>query len=196
MRSETKTSSSAWLRSAQRTGVSSGTLSPAVVTVCVRGLMLVPENSVTGSMMLVLNVASTVGRYLDRACCRIDSARRMPAAACWTVGWLFTARWTASSNVTVSSTCAAGRAGRPVHTRNSSNPMCLCMGRHRRLAGNQGPHDHVQNRDEEDVEERREEHPARDRGTDGMTSLLPGAAGEDERHHAEDEGERRHQDGP
>ena len=41
-RTETSTSSSAWLRSAQRTGVSSGTLSPAVVTVCVRGLMLVP----------------------------------------------------------------------------------------------------------------------------------------------------------
>ncbi len=41
-RSDTSTSSSAWLRSAQRTGVSSGTLTPPVVTVCVRGLMLVP----------------------------------------------------------------------------------------------------------------------------------------------------------
>src|SRR5688572_18965049 len=64
------------------------------------------------------------------------------------------------------------------------------------LAWDQRAHEHVQDRDEDDVEERREEHSARHRRADRMASFLPGATGEHQRHDAQDEGEGRHQDRP
>src|SRR6478672_995598 len=51
----------------------------------------------------------------------------------------------------------------------------------------------VQDRDEDQVQERRHQHPARDRRADGVARLTSGAAREDEREDAEDERQRGHQ---
>src|SRR5688572_14134117 len=170
VRSDTATWSAAWFRSALLTGASSGTVSPAVDSVCVRGVMLLPSNDVTGSITLVENDASTDGSERERTCCRIDWARRTPAAACCTVGWLVTARRTASSNVTRSSSCAATDAGRRNTSAASACRGALRMGglRAARFSGDERADDHVENRDEHDVEEGREQHAAGDRGPDRM----------------------------
>src|SRR5688572_2074566 len=142
--------------------------------------MLLPSNDVTGSITLVENDASTDGSERARTCCRIDCARRTPAAACCTVGWLVTARRTASSNVTRSSSCAAAGAGRSISSTAIARPErsrrarpersrgALHMGglRAARFSWDERSYDYVENRDEHDVEEGREQHAAGDRGTD------------------------------
>src|SRR5688572_13986631 len=172
VRSETATWSAAWLRSARLTGASSGTDTPVVESVCVRGVILVPSKVVTGSMTFVETDTSTDGSDLARTCCRIDSDRRTPAAACCTVGWLFTARRTASSKVTRSSSCATAGAGSsisiiaiacPERSRRALRMNGLRMAR---LSGNQRAHEHVENRNEHDVEEGGKEHSAGDRRAD------------------------------
>src|SRR6185503_6621279 len=54
--------------------------------------------------------------------------------------------------------------------------------------------EHVEDRDEEEVEQRREDHPARDRGAERVAAVLARAGGEHQRQDAEDEGERGHED--
>src|SRR3954467_10546621 len=73
----------------------------------------------------------------------------------------------------------------------------LRMPRLRRRAGHPFPerfNHHVQNRYEDDVQERGQEHAPRDRRADRMPRFLAGARGEDQRQHAEDESQRGHQD--
>lgn len=55
--------------------------------------------------------------------------------------------------------------------------------------------DQVQDRNEEEVEERGGDHAAEDRGADRATPGLSGALGQDQRQHAQYERERRHEDG-
>src|SRR5262245_23702543 len=98
----------------------------------------------------------------------------MPAAACCTVGWIFTARCTASSKVTVSSTWAPVQPSGSLHNACPNVPFAwrivLPMRTDLRAALARDPraHEHVQGRDEDDVEECREEHPARHRRANRM----------------------------
>src|SRR5437762_6322152 len=56
--------------------------------------------------------------------------------------------------------------------------------------------DNIENRNEGEVQERRRDHAAGDGGADRVARFAPGAARHDERHHAEYERERGHQNGP
>src|ERR1051326_1717242 len=119
-----------------------------------------------------------------RACRTSPSARRMAAAAAATVGFFSCARRIASSNVTriagAGGPCAPAIAA---HTLNAT-PAAQALD------------DDIQPWNERKVQERRRDHAAGHRGADRVPRLAPGAAREDERHHAEDERERRHEDRP
>ena len=77
----------------------------------------------------------------------------------------------------------------------SPEPRQVVSAALRSRAPNRLHHD-VEDRDEEDVQEGGEQHPAGDRRAHRMTALLPGAACKHQRHDAEDERQRRHQDRP
>src|SRR4029453_5822145 len=138
----------------------------------VRGEIALPLNRVMGSMTFVATAAAIVGNDWDRTCSAAASAWRISPAACFTVGLLAIARRTASSKVSRSTVCAESppavtAASTLSVDRMQSVPLrerTLSMVHHLRptapASGNQGAHQHIQNRDEDDVQERRKQHPA------------------------------------
>src|SRR5262245_47382314 len=187
--------------------------------------MLVPPNDGTGSITLVVTAASRLGKLSARTCWRMACARMMPAAAWVTVGLFSTARRIASSNVRRSkgtTPCALALIAVTKTTTHTDikhteklRITCLCglcvsvagarRLRMRRLfhvapgPSADSPHrlnDDIQNGNENDVEERGEEHPARHGFADRMPALLARSGRKYERHHPENERQRGHEDRP
>src|SRR2546423_1305147 len=116
----------------------------------------------------------------------------MPAVACATVGLPRIARSIACWKVRRSRPCAGAEfaamstiaatvkprrpAARTKHAKEALRMACGLFSRRGSWTGaaNRLNH-HIQDRNEQDVEERREEHPARDRGADRMAAFLPRA---------------------
>src|SRR5438034_4893874 len=169
--------------------------------------------------MLAASDAFSVGSDEERTCWRIASARMMPVVACATVGLFFTARSIACWNVNRSIVCARAELAATSKIATPTKPrrpfgkheaheakrcfrerLCtahtLFDGRGSGTTATQSLNHHIQDRDEQDVEERREQHPARHGGADGMAAFLPCTRREHQRHDAEDEGERGHENRP
>src|SRR5579875_713732 len=77
----------------------------------------------------------------------------------------------------------------------NTGPEAALGARRLTLALAQRLDNHVQHGNEEQVENGGDDHSAEDRGSHRMAALRSGAAGEDQRQHAQNEGERGHQDG-
>src|SRR5688572_12168459 len=130
--------------------------------------MLSPPKLVTGSITFVENEASRDGRVRARACRKTACARSTPAAAWRTVGWLVTARRTASSKVTCSRLWPAARPGRSRSAPRTAERLRMRGCSFLLAPGNERAHENVENWNEHDVEKRREEHASGHRGADGM----------------------------
>src|SRR5262245_18406375 len=161
----------------------------------------------TGLVTVVVIARPSAGSDEDRTCWRTASARMMPAIACAMVGLFAIARSIACENVRRSRPWATTVEGKSTSKRTpvaqifkvcATRSLCMRVAlRDDELSCSpQRLDDDVQDRDKQDVEERREQHAAGDGGADRVPALLPCARCEDKRHHAEDERQRRHQNRP
>src|SRR6185436_2321197 len=105
----------------------------------------------------------------------------MPAAAPATVGFFSWARAMASANVT-RTTGAGACAPAPAALTLSATTTTEAF-----------DHD-IEDRNESEIQERRRDHAAGDGGAHRVARLASGTARDDQRHDAENERERRHQD--
>src|SRR2546423_1760422 len=105
------------------------------------------------------------------AICRWTSFSFCCATTIWSPAWLRCAQATGvrigTPSVGVVCVCTAGTTLAPP---NFTGLVTLTA-----VLSANGLNHHVQDRNEQDVEERREEHPARDRGADRMAAFLPRA---------------------
>src|SRR5678815_972152 len=131
----------------------------------------------------------------------------MPAVACAMVGLFAIARSIACANVRRSRPWARTVEGTSTSKRTPvAQTFLVCATRSLRMrvalrddelsCSPQRLDDDIQNRNKQDVQKGCEQHSAHNRRADRMPSLLSCACCEDERHHAEDEGKRRHENRP
>src|SRR5262245_37993150 len=164
-------------------------------------------SNLTGLVTVVVLARPSAACDEDRTCWSAASARMMPAIACAMVGLFAIARSIACANVRRSRPWATTVEGTSTSKRTPvAQTFMICATRSlgMRVAlrddelscSPQRLDDDIQNRNKQNVQERREQHAARDGGADRVPALLPCARCEDERHHAEDERQGRHQNRP
>src|SRR5688500_18502462 len=184
------------------------TLAPNVVWFC--GWMTPPVNPRSESSVVLMTEPVTNGRIDARDCCRSVSARAMFVAARAAVGFFSNAwRITASNSIVTAGACggagvwAHAAGARVIVTTKATTALRMGPSRRIRWQGLAAPaarrdrsNGHIQDRNEDDGQERRREHAARDGGADGIARGRTGARRVGQREHAEDERERRHQNRP
>src|SRR5712691_2378334 len=93
----------------------------------------------------------------------------MPAVACATVGLFFVARSIVCANVSEGNASQARQMRLVAQT---SLAMCLALLWHSTSSPTKRLNDDIQDRNEQDVEERREQHPTSDGGADRVPAFL------------------------